>query len=138
MRKTEILAYAAGIIDGEGCIRVSRHNPQGNRGILEIYVSNTNEWLCYWLQSQFGGNVYTQKSINPLWKRAYRWRLASNYALEFLRLILPYLQIKKQHAEIVIKFQERRIQGKHKSEGQRAIEFVELELLSKLNKRGTA
>ena len=59
MKRTEILAYTAGIVDGEGSIHIFKSKTkQGSAGFkieMRVSVSNTNEYLCQWLKMQFGG-----------------------------------------------------------------------------------
>ena len=43
-----LLAYIAGIIDGEGCIMI-------HSNLVRVAVKNTNEWLIKFLKMNFGG-----------------------------------------------------------------------------------
>uniref|UniRef100_A0A6M3L5I0 Homing endonuclease n=1 Tax=viral metagenome TaxID=1070528 RepID=A0A6M3L5I0_9ZZZZ len=134
MRKTEILAYTAGIIDGEGHITIL-NKPDCRSRKVQVAVTNTNEWLCQWLKMQFGGRVYTWKPYQKHWKPAYRWILEFNKATDFLQLVLPYLNLKRAHAEIAIAYQERRVMGK-RTDNQKALDEADRILIAKLNKRG--
>ena len=104
----EILAYTAGIVDGEGCISIYRKRATCKRGYtlsLKVVVVNTEEWLCQWLKMQFGGNVGCRKKGTWARKHQWGWYLYANKAIAFLGLILPYLKIKRSQAEIAIDFQ---------------------------------
>ncbi len=120
MRKTD-LAYIAGIIDGEGSISIIHASPRRRNPGGEIYaqvgVTNTNEWLIQWLHFNFGGGVNMEKAgRNPLSKQnIWRWNLSHQKARTFLVLILPYLRIKRQEAELAILHQ------KSKSKEQRVV-----------------
>jgi len=60
--------------------------------------------------ARFGGHV-TYKPLhlkNPKWKDSWVWTTVSNQALDWLKMMLPYLKLKKQEAIIAIKFQEER------------------------------
>ena len=96
--KNTILAYTAGIIDGEGCITTS-----GDKG-FRICVSNTDIKMLNYLQENFGGRINSQHlPENPKWSKAWKWVLCSqNKVLQFLYLITPYLVCKKSQAEIVL------------------------------------
>lgn len=143
MKRTD-LAYTAGIIDGEGCISIyhfkSKTSSRGYALVLEVSVTNTNEWLIHWLHFTFGGNVGPMKSKRPRSRDAFYWRLLSKKAAEFLDLIMPYLKIKKPQAEIGIKFQEHH--SKHKGRGHSKtqedwiVEEAERVLIRSLNRRG--
>ncbi len=97
MGKTK-LAYTAGVVDGEGCIYIGKTNakdPQSDRKYyhMEVTVGNTNEWLIQWLKFNFGGKTYVKHPTLKNSKVSFTWVLSSNKAAEFLKLILPYLNL---------------------------------------------
>lgn len=112
MKQTD-LAYTAGIIDGEGCISVTR-NTKGIKKALRakasyciyVAVSMTDFEVPAWLHFTFGGSFAEYKASNTKHKKVYRWGLHSNNAQRFLKLILPYLKTKKRQAELVIELQK--------------------------------
>lgn len=112
-KKVAILAYIAGILDGEGCITIIRQKRKsyklGWQYQLRIIVSNADRWLCYFLKQEFGGSV--QECFSPTNTKMYRWYLTSRKALNFLEAVLPYIHIKKSQAEVAIEFQKQRILG---------------------------
>lgn len=110
----EVLAYAAGLIDGEGTINVTmkkgRDRADGTRRgggscgrfhELTIQVSNTDARMIQWLFSQFGGtlNVRDMRKYSNA-RTQYRWVAHSRLAGTILRAVLPYLVTKKEHAEL--------------------------------------
>jgi len=105
------LAYLAGIIDGEGSFYIGiTKNRKFN---CRIYVVNTNEDLIKWLKETFGGLIYKRTSIkNPHWKTRYEWVLDKTAIDPVCQQIIPYLIIKKKHAEIMIDFRNSFIKGK--------------------------
>lgn len=130
------LAYAAGIIDGEGSI--------GFRGFgkrdkpfhaIWVRVSNTNEWLVKWLQFNFGGTVRKAKSL-PQRKDMWLWTIRTRQALHFLELIVPYLKIKRPQAEIAIQFAKARNYGRKRTDEEIAVEQAQAILMRQYNKRG--
>lgn len=98
------LAYAAGILDGEGSIIISHTKYQ--YAVLFVTVSNTHHGVIKWLHKNFGGSVYQNKQ--PKRKLCYKWTLCSNQAVRFLEVIYPFLMIKKERAKIAIKFQNKK------------------------------
>lgn len=143
MNKKYLLAYTAGIIDGEGCILIARGIKLKSKVAyhqLQVVVSSTNLWLCEWLRMQYGGSItrddkrYLRKS--SLSKNIiYKWFLSSAPAAEFLEKILPYLYLKKSQAELAIKFQGKRISKcKLTSEEQllREADYIRMRELKKL------
>lgn len=135
MRRTEVLAYTAGIVDGEGHITIS-DKPDARSYKLQVAVTNTNEWLCQWLKMQYGGRVWSWAPLKINWKRAYRWELTYGKASEFLELIIPFLNLKKPQAEIAIRYQNRRRIGGHYTNEESVLNEADRILMSTLNKRG--
>jgi len=107
MNWTEVqLAYLAGIIDGEGTFYIYV-GKNGRKFNSRIYVVNTNEEIINWLKATFGGLVYSRTSPkNPLWKRKFEWILDKKAQDIVCVKILPYLIIKKKHAEVMIEFRK--------------------------------
>ena len=95
-------AYLAGIIDGEGCITLSRRPPKGpNKPIYALYVSivNTSPALEAWLRSRLPDIAIYRREQRQHWKPIYHWVLSgSRRVMVFLREIAPYLIIKREQA----------------------------------------
>jgi hypothetical protein len=93
-------AYAAGIVDGEGCIALYR---QRNEVYCLSIVVEMQGPTPSWLASTFGGTVFPRPG------QAFRFSLTKGVLQEpFLRGILPYLQLKKSQAEIALAYLEAR------------------------------
>ena len=141
LRGKSLLAYVAGIIDGEGCISIRRQPTTrtkiGFTYIMAVTVGNTNEWLICFLKQQFGGCICFDKKTGNR-KDAWRWELKCGRAVTFLELISPYLQLKKPNAEIAIQFQKYHqvSKGKRPTSGDRVIQEAEYILMKQYNKRG--
>lgn len=111
------LAYIAGIIDGEGSIMIQRqasksfmaqraktgcfhpHYSPGIRiGMLE------REPLDLIVETTKIGFIYEEKPYHHK-RPMFRWMIRSKQDIEdFLPLIMPYLIVKKQQAELCLKF----------------------------------
>lgn len=94
------LQYVAGYFDGEGYVGVPKTN-----GCYNVRVSLSNTYLpaLVELQKQFGGVVSAKsKQVKPTHRKTYHWRIGGQPAKEFLIAILPYLDEKKQQAELAI------------------------------------
>lgn len=132
-----ILAYTAGILDGEGCISVTKRKARNKRGYspdLIVSVPNTKLWLPQWLKMNYGGSVVPRKNISPLSKLPqWKWAITGKQAAEFLKLIVPYLYIKRPEAELAIAFQTHKREYL-KTEAQTALLEAERILLSKMKK----
>ncbi|KKK73688.1 hypothetical protein LCGC14_2891330 [marine sediment metagenome] len=108
------LAYYAGLFDGEGCININHHKPQRGKRTeqhtLRCYLGMCNEVLVRSLGASFGGSVkYRAIHLkNPKWKDHWIWTIESNQALHWLKMMLPFLRLKKQEALVAIEFQQTR------------------------------
>lgn len=106
--KQAILAYAAGIIDGEGCIRIVTRKPRNGKSTqhsLMLQVAQKDGILMDWLYGVFGGMVYLKNKKTDGTDWIYEWRVMENKAAEVLKQILPFLTVKKHQAELGLRFQ---------------------------------
>jgi len=133
MGKTEMYAYTAGILDGEGCIYLHPPNKTMKAMYLMVSVANTSAWLCEWLKVQYGGRVYNKPRAKATHSKCYQWEIYSRQAGEFLNLIFPYLSLKRPQAELAIKFQEARRYGRRLSDEEKAVQEAQKILISHLN-----
>jgi hypothetical protein len=113
-----ILAYIAGIVDGEGCIQIVRQKAyppaisvRHNAGVT---IGMCDEELICWIIAQFPDLIrfYHKKSRHPHQRDAYHAIAVSHKAAEFLRAIRPYLRLKRRQADLAIEFTERMINGR--------------------------
>lgn len=139
-KKTD-LAYAAGIIDGEGNIGIYANTSRNGYPVyrMRVRVTNTDEGLIHQLKENFEGSIGVQnwaegKNRKPAWY----WTVSCNPALRFLSLVTSYLRLKKPQAELAIKFQQsrRRQRGRRLSNNRIAVAEAEQILMKSLNKRG--
>jgi len=135
-----LLAYIAGIIDGEGSISLHIRREHGYKTCgLTICVANTNEWLINLLKIQFTGHIYFRESFIPKHKDAWQWTITGKKAAEFIKLIIPYLQIKRHQAELALQFQSRKRLGRASKENWQTTKILEEAdriLMASYNKRG--
>ena len=113
-------AYAAGVLDADGSICISKAKPatllkavesdktrrfMNPRYVVYVNVVNTSEVLMHWLCERFGGRFAPRKMQHPDRQRqTFDWRLQNNGCEPFLRLVAPYLQIKKERAYTALRF----------------------------------
>lgn len=107
-----VLAYLAGIVDGEGSISIGSYavttigTPQFT---TYLSVSNTNKDMIDWLSNNFGTKpiLYTTKQLAkncrlPVW----RWQITGDKLLHICELILPYVVAKRRQVEIMIEMRK--------------------------------
>ncbi len=106
------LAYAAGLMDGEGsilcCGRGYAKKGKNTKKYLTVSVSlnNTDPNMIMWLCERFGGSVHLVRYDLPGYKDLYGWRLSGKKMETFVRAIEPYLVTKKAQAILALKFRE--------------------------------
>lgn len=102
-----VLSYAAGIIDGEGCLRVMRVKPYRNDMRNPTYSPTITVGMCNrnvpeLLRKHFGGSIYKERTHR---KSMYRWRINSKrQVIMCLKKILPYLVVKLDEAKVLLDF----------------------------------
>lgn len=109
MPTTNDLAYLAGIIDGEGCISISKRFNKDRTAyknfVIKLIITNTDLKLIEWLVKNFGFSsirrMVSKKYPNS--KVCYNCNIQSNYVIDLLKQVYPYLIIKKAKAELIIK-----------------------------------
>lgn len=122
MDERDIVVWAAGFFDGEGCVGVYVLPPSPVRKLhrvtLVVNAANTDRRPLELLK-RFGGTHFVSwKSGRPGQRIVYRWQIQGQQAYLFLLAVLPYLVVKKEQAELAIKFWE--LPWRTKRQGQAA------------------
>lgn len=107
-------AYLAGILDGEGSVYILSitRAKKATQHALCIHVVNTHKGVMDWIVETFGGRLYSRKPRIkklgfPERRVQHTWRQDGYKALAVLKLLLPYMIIKKEQAIVGIDLQER-------------------------------
>jgi len=105
-------AYLAGVIDSDGCIAVSKMHEgmksysnfryKNPRYVLTLNITNTSEELMEWLLREFGGNCKARRKEKAHHKITYGWHYNNGKAAEILKLVEPYLIVRKKQAQLAI------------------------------------
>uniref|UniRef100_A0A6H1ZMJ5 Putative HNH homing endonuclease n=1 Tax=viral metagenome TaxID=1070528 RepID=A0A6H1ZMJ5_9ZZZZ len=107
-RQAVLYAYLAGIIDGEGTIRINKTNYSQKRMVSPQYLAHlclgmVDKQIPDLLKETFGGNVREERVPNR--RSIWRWELTGRFQVpKVLISIFPYLIVKKRHAEVAIDF----------------------------------
>lgn len=148
-QRQTILAYLAGIIDGEGCIRISKQTATKGLGkapySANVNCGMTNPIAVELLHQTFGGSIRdcqpTCKNASPCKPLRYWYLSGTNGVAAALRQLYPYLRVKKKQAAYVLDFcmnkTDGRIPGGVPQEEQRWREELYMNV-KKLNQRGVA
>lgn len=81
-----LLAWAAGLFEGEGCIR-SKHS-------LSVIIEMTDLDVLESFQKNFGGSLIKQR-LRKSYKQTWKWSLHGEKALSFIKDILPFLHSRR-------------------------------------------
>jgi hypothetical protein len=112
-------AYAAGLFDGEGYIRIVRwEKPDSMHIRWQVFggIGVTHRPVIEALQQAYGGSINMNRHDlrNPQHRIQFTWSFASQTAASFLQSILPHLIIKREQAELALELQASINQFKHK------------------------
>jgi hypothetical protein len=116
--RREKLIYLAAIIDGEGSIgiellspcKIKRKGKEEWQRKKDYYagrlcVINTNKPLIDWIHKEFGGSI-NFRTKQPNQKLCYRWHIFGSGLESLLTELEPFLFIKKQQAQILLKYRK--------------------------------
>ena len=105
-------AYLAGFFDGDGCVNIATR--QGKQAAtvshyLQVIFSQCDRpFLQRWCEKVGMGSVHKNAPMRhpniTQTKDLWHWRLMDRQAEAMLRMMMPYLDIKKPQAEIAIRF----------------------------------
>lgn len=138
-------AYLAGLIDGEGYIGILK-NKHGEKSVWSstreyfftpvLKVAMTDRELIEWLYKSFGGTFETRKAKGNA-KESYCWSMRKSQVQDFLKLLYPFLQVKKRDADIIFRFMKTNNGAGHPiSEENHLIRIKLYEEIRKLHSRG--
>lgn len=88
------IAWAAGFIDGEGCIQISKPPKR----VMTLKASQKLSNPLQQLKQLFGGNVYQYELICS-------WQVSGRMAAQTLERLLPYLTVKQSQARVFLNLQ---------------------------------
>ena len=94
----EQLAYAAGIVDGEGCITIPKR-----LGTIILRVAMGHQDTVERLFSMF--NAGCLRTVSSQWSTMYVWENTGKDAIYILRCIYPWMLTKAHEADIAFEFE---------------------------------
>ena len=103
------LAWATGLIDGEGTIRISRSRGTHRKTPsyqVSVSVALTHHGAVLLLQKLFGGGFTRGKTRSSKHRNAFRWIVSDDSAVGLLKLVKLFLVVKRKQAELAIRFRE--------------------------------
>lgn len=133
----EYLSYAAGLVDGEGCIGVYHNSHNGNYQ-LRLSIDMVEPIAINLCHDLFGGVMYQKNKFGYMNRRdTNMWLVFNNEAANSIRAIEPYLRVKKTQAQSVLHIDWLAGSGGQKiSEEDKNLRMQSCAILKKLNQRG--
>ena len=100
-------AYAAGLVDGEGCLTITKDQRKGLFYVrIDLGMSLRSLGLLNGLKAEYGGTVRMFREATERWEEAHVWRAFGKVAANMLIRISPYLQLKTEQARLCLCLQE--------------------------------
>jgi hypothetical protein len=134
------LAWAAGLFEGEGTIRINRPTRR-NLGTLVVSVVNTDRQVVDFFQARWPGYMKPATGLGPNARPAWVWVSAAREASGFLRQVLPYLRRDRvrERAWSGLAFQDhKRSDRSNRTEAYREEDFNAYLWMRELNARGVS
>lgn len=145
------LAYAAGIIDGEGSIGITEIKPDYEksnrkhrrkspqiRGYMSVVM--TDFTIPFWFAEKFGGTAHSYPPRKEGQKGSTHWRIHGERCVEVCQILIPYLKIKRNQALTLVEmYTDKRLnfnQTKTISEDELSIRREYIHRIHTYNKRG--
>ena len=108
---TNEYAWAAGIIDGEGCVSITvdipnlKNNQVSLSHRLCLEVSMVHQPTILKLHRLFNiGSVSRRNPQNKRYKVQWKWRILQNEAAKVLTLLQPFLFVKQSQCRVALRF----------------------------------
>lgn len=116
------IAYCAGLIDGEGCIRIKKskayecqeRKTPGYHAMIQVRMVSRS--AIEFLATTLGGWHFVSRSYLESGRPFFNWQMSDKKAEAALRLVLPFLRVKDEQAKLVIALRELQSEGvKHRT-----------------------
>lgn len=109
----DFVVYFAGMIDGDGCITISKHrSPKTPTPIynLRLLLSQSDKHYLEWLVSKLGtGRIYKREKMSgnlPYNKPGYQLHVIGKDLDTLLGKLLPHVIIKKEQIQVALDFRK--------------------------------
>lgn len=110
-KKTDV-AWAAGILDGEGCISIIRTPPsrsarcRSNRYTFQLKVTMGHKPTVQRLVDLFGGTVQDHQPRTERQNASHSWIAGARIGERALKMMRPYLITKAKEADVGLAFMD--------------------------------
>jgi hypothetical protein len=119
MTKNEKFIYAAGLFDGEGCVKPYSAQAKSRKVrnfVYELALANNDHRVCEFMKSLFGGTISYYPTSSG--KVQARWRITGEASSAAAAAMIPYSISKKSQLRLFLKLRGM-IQANRHGPGQR-------------------
>ena len=103
-------AYAAGLIDGEGCIGIAESAGARSYSVrVDVGLTSKARVVLERMQANYGGRLRLSRQETERWDAAETWSMHGQEAAAFLCKIAPHLLLKQEQAGIALRVEEIRL-----------------------------
>ncbi len=102
-------AYAAGLIDGEGCLHLTKNGKKQTSWAAKATINMTIGALpvLQAMQQTYGGGLCRLREQTEKYQEVWLWSLTARAELKLLlTAVLPYLMVKRRQAEVILEYLE--------------------------------
>jgi hypothetical protein len=100
----QVIAYMAGIMDGEGTITLSRVHKTAPYRTPVVSVSSTSYEILQFIHKHYGGTIISHKTYQKHHKQSWIWKTNYDRAIRLVSDVYPYLldTTKRHRAHLLI------------------------------------
>ncbi len=132
------LSYMGGLFDGEGYISIRyqlAHNKYDTFSLM-VGVNMVDKEPVELFHNMFGGSLHLRNGGNENQRPCWRWRIESRGAYECVKILKPYLRLKREKACLAISFQENKKTYNYRPLAEKCAEMEYYNKMRLLNRRG--
>lgn len=145
----EDFCYLSGLIDSEGCFRISHWYPsrpgRSMHSTIKLEIGNNRRTIFPWLMERFGGYLTFRKPSSTRQHPMIIWSISSDKLYKILPNLIEFVRLKKERAKILFEFHELGFNYPQHRKGDNFIKIrdeivskrkILIEALHNLNKKG--
>lgn len=106
-------AYAAGLIDGDGCISIRESGQTSNTRwnpswYASVVVAMTHPGPLRWLQERWGGSIRQVRQRGERERPSWEWLIVNRQCYQLLEGLEPKLKCKERQAHLALQLRDLR------------------------------
>lgn len=119
-------AYLAGLVDGEGHLRIQQGKERKGGRNYPRWNSSITIGMCdaapvKWCRTKFGGSLTSRQLKNPRHRDLHEWAVYGRAASQLAEKLLPFLQLKREQAVLLLEYEMFKIDLRRLASGRRGV-----------------